>query len=101
MFAAPWGAILEFEKTAAKGSRERQMTKFAIRLLTLTICATPLVALPVMTQANAATSHSKHVKKHVRETQHSSAVRDTNKNPFASKYEDDFDRKNAGGGGGY
>jgi hypothetical protein len=77
------------------------MTKFAIRLLTLTIYATPLVALPVITHANAATSHGKHFKRHAREIQRSPAIRDVNKNPFASKYEDDFDRKNAGGGGGY
>ena len=40
------------------------MTKSAIRLLTLTICATALVALPAVTPANSKTNHSKQIKKH-------------------------------------
>ena len=41
------------------------MIKFAIRLATLAICATALIAVPVVTPAEAATS-SKATKKHKR-----------------------------------
>jgi hypothetical protein len=40
------------------------MTKSAIRLLTLTICATALVGVATVTPASSETSHSNHVKKH-------------------------------------
>jgi hypothetical protein len=76
------------------------MTKFTIRLLALVIFATPLMAAPVVSPANAAANDSKHVKKHTKRVQRAPAVKDASKNPFPS-YEDDFDRKNAGGGGGY
>jgi len=42
------------------------MIKFAIRLFTLAICATALMAAPVVTPAEAATSSSKVTKKHKR-----------------------------------
>jgi hypothetical protein len=42
------------------------MIKFAIRLATLAICATALIAVPMVTPAKAATSSSKAVKKHKR-----------------------------------
>jgi hypothetical protein len=75
------------------------MTKFAVRLLTLAICAAALVALPAITPANAAT---KHAKKHARMVQPAaSAARDPGRSPFPGNYADDFDRKNTGGGGGY
>ena len=78
------------------------MVKFAIRLLALAILATPLAALPVITQANAATTNNKHVKKHARAAQPAQSARDPGRNPFASKYEDDEDRRRANsGGGGY
>jgi hypothetical protein len=77
------------------------MTKFAIRLLTLAICATPLVALPVITDAQAATSEDKPVKKHVKKAQRAPAIKDPYKSPFAAKPEDDFERRNSAGGGGY
>jgi multisubunit Na+/H+ antiporter MnhG subunit len=92
MIASLWGAIMGLR---AIGLREKRMIKFAIRLLALAILAT----LPVITHANAATSHSKHLKKHARTVQHAPAAQDPNKNPFSSNYGDDFDRKNAGGGG--
>jgi len=76
------------------------MTKFTIRLLALIVFATPLMAVPVVSPANAATNDSKHVKKHTKRVQRAPAVKDANKSPFRS-YDDDFDRKNAGGGGGY
>jgi hypothetical protein len=44
---------------------EGRMSKFAIRFLTLAICATPLVVVPVTT-AKAETSSGKHIKKHHR-----------------------------------
>ena len=78
------------------------MIKFAGRLLALAIFATPLMALPLVTQANAATSNGKHVKKHATRIQRAaSPVRDVNRSPFPSNYSDDFDRKSSGGGGGY
>jgi hypothetical protein len=40
------------------------MIKFAIRLFTLAICATALIAAPAVTPAEAATSSSKATKKH-------------------------------------
>ena len=76
------------------------MTKFTIRLLALAIFAAPLMAVPVVPPANAATNDGKHVKKHTRKIQRAPAVKNANKSPFPS-YEDDFDRRNAGGGGGY
>jgi hypothetical protein len=76
------------------------MVKFAIRLLTLAIFATPLMALA--THADAATNQKKHVRKHARVAQPAQASRDPGRNPFASKYEDDEDRRRANsGGGGY
>jgi hypothetical protein len=76
------------------------MTKFTIRLLALAIFATPLVAIPVVSPADAATDGKTHVKKHAKKIQRAPAVRGASKSPFPS-YDDDFDRKNAGGGGGY
>ena len=76
------------------------MTKFTIRLMALVIFATPLMAVPVVSPANAATNDSKHVKKHTRKIQRAPAVKNANNNQFPS-FEDDFDRRNAGGGGGY
>lgn len=40
------------------------MSKFAIRLMTLVICATALAVVPMVTPAKAATINSKHLKKH-------------------------------------
>jgi hypothetical protein len=47
------------------------MSKYAIRLLTLAICATALVAVPMVTPAKAETSSSKHIKKHKKKIQKS------------------------------
>jgi hypothetical protein len=77
------------------------MTTFTIRLLALAIFATPMMAIPVVSPANAATNDSKHVKKHAKSVHRAPAVQSAkSQNPFPS-YDDDFDRKNAGGGGGY
>jgi hypothetical protein len=40
------------------------MIKIAIRLLTLTTCATALVVVPAIAPAKAGTSSSRHMKKH-------------------------------------
>jgi hypothetical protein len=76
------------------------MRKRAVQLLILSMLTTALLVGPVVTQANATTNSGKQIK-HKRVAHRGPAVRDPNANPFASKYEDDFDRKNAGGGGGY
>ncbi len=47
------------------------MSKFAIRLLTLAVCATALVVVPTVTPAKAETSSGKHIKKHKRKIQRS------------------------------
>ena len=40
------------------------MSKFAIRFLTLAMCVTALVMVPMVTPAEAATGSSGHIKKH-------------------------------------
>jgi len=40
------------------------MAKFAIRLLTLAICVTALMVVPIVAPAKAATSSSGHIKRH-------------------------------------
>jgi hypothetical protein len=71
------------------------MTKFTIRLLTLAICVTPLVALPVITHANAATSEDKPAKKHPKKVQGAQATQDAKfKSPFSEE-----ERKAAGNAG--
>ena len=84
--------------------QERRMSKFAIRLLTLTLYATALVVVPMVTPAKAATNSSKEIKKKKKMTYRSPRItnaRSPSSNPFSSNMYDDFDRKNAGGGGGY
>lgn len=76
------------------------MPKRAVRFLTLSVLATSLLAVPMVTPVSAATAHHKHVKKRTTVVTHQT-TKDPGANPFASKYEDDFDRKNAGAGGGY
>ena len=76
------------------------MSKLAIRLLILSISATALVVAPMVTPVKAATTTSKETK--IKKTAHRSpAARDPSANPFSSNMYDDFDRRNAGGGGGY
>ena len=52
------------------------MSKFAIRLLTLAICATALAVVPMVTPAKAATSSSKHATKHKKKIQRSPGFSD-------------------------
>jgi hypothetical protein len=78
------------------------MRKFAIRLLTLAIYATGLVAAPMATPASAATDSGKEMKKHKKKIHRSPGIanaRSPSANPFPPMDEDP-DRK-AGGGGGY
>lgn len=76
------------------------MSKLAIRLLILSMSATALVVVPIVTPVKAATEISKDKKKK-KVVHRSPAVRDPSANPFSSNMSDDFDRRNAGGGGGY
>ena len=50
------------------------MRTFAIGFLALTIYVMPLVALAVVSPANAATSDGKHVKKHAKKPQRAPVV---------------------------
>ena len=77
------------------------MKKLSIRLLMLSIFTTSLLVAPFAAQVSAAATSGKHTKKKVRVVQQSRKPANANANPFASKYDDDFDRKSAGGGGGY
>lgn len=79
------------------------MSRFAIRLLTLAMYATALVAVPMITPARAAADSSKQMKKHKKETHHRSPGIATARSPSANPFppmDEDPDRK-AGGGGGY
>lgn len=75
------------------------MRKFAIRLLTLAILATTVVAVAVVSPANAATNDGKHVKKHTKKHQQAPAVSNArSSNPGFPPIYEDPDRKAAGGG---
>ena len=87
-------------------SQETSMNRFAVGLLTLAMYATALAVVPIITPAEAATNSSKEVKKKKRMTHRSPGIThvkssDPSANPFSSNMYDDFDRRNAGGGGGY
>jgi len=76
------------------------MTKLAVRLLILSTLTTSLLAAPFVTQVEAATASSKHVKhKRVRVVHQRPAAANSSASPASSnRYDDDFDRKAAGGG---
>jgi hypothetical protein len=79
------------------------MAKIAVRLLMLSIFATPLLMAPVSTPADAATT-GKHIKKKRVKMVHQApgAAVPTAKSYSNNPYEDDEDRRRAnGGGGGY
>ena len=71
------------------------MRKLAIRLLTVAVCTMPLTPCPIAPSADAATSSSKHVKKHAKVQRAPAAQSIKSQNPF-SQEEEDRDRK-AGG----
>ena len=78
------------------------MSRFAIRLLTLAMYATALVAVPMVTPARAAADSSKQMKKHKQKIHRSPGTANAGSpsaNPFPPM-DQDPDRK-AGGGGGY
>jgi hypothetical protein len=80
------------------------MAKLAVRLLILSIFATPLLTISVVTPADAATTGSKHIKKkRVRVVHQNPGFTAPSANPYSNNpYEDDPDRRRAnGGGGGY
>jgi len=78
------------------------MPKLSVRFLILSMFTAALLVGPVITQAHAATTSSKHIKKNkVRVVHQAPRAKDPNANPFGSSYEDDEDRKKASGGGGY
>jgi hypothetical protein len=76
------------------------MSRSAIRLLTLAICATALVMVPMGTPAKAATNGGREIEKN-KKTQKSLGVSEPrSSNPaWPPPMYDDFDRKNGGGGG--
>ncbi len=74
------------------------MAKIAIRLLVLSMFATSLLVTPIVAPANAATTSGKHVKKKVRVTHQSPRVAGPSTSSYPRNYDDDFDRKAAGGG---
>jgi hypothetical protein len=76
------------------------MSKSAIGLLTLAICATALVMVPMVTPAKAATNGGREIEKN-KKTQKSLGVSEPrSSNPaWPPPMYDDFDRKNGGGGG--
>jgi hypothetical protein len=94
------GIEVDFAVRHRPTAGEKRMKKFTIRLLTLAIFATPLTVIPRISPADAATNGKTHVKKHAKRIQRAPAVQNANKSSFPS-YENDFDRRNAGGGGGY
>ena len=74
------------------------MAKIAIRVLVLSMFTTSLLVSAVVTPANAATTSSKHAKKKVRVTHQSPRVAGPSTSSYPRNYDDDFDRKAAGGG---
>lgn len=78
------------------------MAKLAVPFLLLSMLTTSLLLTPIVTPVEAATTDTTHVKKKVRVTHRSQRVATPQANPYSNNpYDNDFDRKNAGGGGGY
>jgi hypothetical protein len=77
------------------------MSKSAIRLLTLAISATALLAVPMVTSAKAATNGSGEIEKNKKKIQRSAGTSDprSSRPAWPPPMYDDFDRKNGGGGG--
>lgn len=78
--------------------RERCMAKIAIRFLILSMFTTSLLATSVVAPVDAATTSSKHLKKKVRVTHQSPRASGPSTGSYPRNYDDDFDRKAAGGG---
>ena len=70
------------------------MNQSVIRLLTLTIYATALAAVPTVTPARAAADSSQHVKKHKsHKSPHVEAPKASNQAPYYANPNDNPDRK--------
>ena len=71
------------------------MNKSVIRLLTLTIYATTLVAVPTLTPARAAADGSQHLKKHKKthDSRRVEAPKASNQTPYYANPNDNPDRK--------
>ena len=82
----------------AANEQERCMAKLAVRFLILAMFTTSLLAAPIATPANAATTSSKHMKKGVRVVHQRPNVTGPAAGQYPKNYDDDFDRKAAGGG---
>jgi hypothetical protein len=76
---------------------ERRMSKFAIRLLTLVIYAAPLVLVPMVAPAKAATSSSKEIKKKKKKPLANPGIGDPRSSSQDSPIQS-FDGKPIGGG---
>ena len=74
------------------------MAKIAVRLLILSIFTTSLLVAPIVTEASAATTTKHMKKKKVRVTHQSPGAANPPASPYGSRYEDDPDRRAAGGG---
>ena len=74
------------------------MAKIAIRFLVLSMFTTSLLATSVVAPVDAATTSSKHMKKRVRVVQQRPNVAGSAASQYPKNYDDDFDRKAAGGG---
>ena len=61
------------------------MAKRAIRFLIFSMLTTSLLVVPIVTQADAATTSSKHTKKRVRVVHQSPKAADRSASPFSSK----------------
>jgi hypothetical protein len=79
------------------------MRKFGIRIFTLTICGAALLTVPVAAPAKADTKGGREAeiaKKKQPQASGSGDLRSSTPGTWPPPMYDDFDRKNAGGGGG-
>jgi hypothetical protein len=75
------------------------MSRSAIRLLTLAICATALLMVPMVTPAKAATNGSGEIEKNKKKKSPGTSDPRSSSPAWPPPMYDDFDRKNGGGGG--
>jgi len=75
------------------------MSRYAIRLLTLAICATALLVVPMVTLAKAATNGSGEIEKNKKKKSPGTSDPRSSSPAWPPPMYDDFDRKNGGGGG--
>jgi len=75
------------------------MSRSAIRILTLAICATALLVVPMATLAKAATNGSGEIEKNKKKKSPGTGDPRSSSPAWPPPMYDDFDRKNGGGGG--